>query len=233
MIKKISPLPNHIAFIMDGNGRWAKKRNLPRKAGHRAGTQNILSLLKTLGKYGIKYATLYSFSTENWNRPEEEIQGILDILGKSIKKELPKLHKNGVKVRHIGHLENLPPQTREAISNAIELTKNNTTMTLNLAFDYGGRAEIVDAAKKIITENIPIENIDEKLFGSYLYTNSLPEVDLGIRTGGDLRISNFLLWQSAYAEFYFTDVLWPDFDEKEIEKALISFSQRERRFGGV
>ncbi len=233
MIKKISPLPNHIAFIMDGNGRWAKKRNLPRKAGHRAGTQNILSLLKTLGKYGIKYATLYSFSTENWNRPEEEIQGILDILGKSIKKELPKLHKNGVKVRHIGHLENLPPQTREAISNAIELTKNNTTMTLNLAFDYGGRAEIVDAAKKIITENIPIENIDEKLFGSYLYTNSLPEVDLVIRTGGDLRISNFLLWQSAYAEFYFTDVLWPDFDEKEIEKALISFSQRERRFGGV
>ena len=233
MIKKISPLPNHIAFIMDGNGRWAKKRNLPRKAGHRAGTQNILSLLKTLGKYGIKYATLYSFSTENWNRPEEEIQGILDILGKSIKKELPKLHKNGVKVRHIGHLENLPPQTREAISNAIELTKNNTTMTLNLAFDYGGRAEIVDAAKKIITENIPIENIDEKLFGSYLYTNSLPEVDMVIRTGGDLRISNFLLWQSAYAEFYFTDVLWPDFDEKEIEKALISFSQRERRFGGV
>ncbi|HAS04318.1 MAG TPA: isoprenyl transferase [Dehalococcoidia bacterium] len=233
MIKKISPLPNHIAFIMDGNGRWAKKRNLPRKAGHRAGTQNILSLLKTLGKYGIKYATLYSFSTENWNRPEEEIQGILDILGKSIKKELPKLHKNGVKVRHIGHLENLPPQTREAISNAIELTKNNTTMTLNLAFDYGGRAEIVDAAKKIITENIPIENIDEKLFGSYLYTNSLPEVDMVIRTGGDLRISNFLLWQSAYAEFYFTDVLWPDFDEKEIEKALISFSQRERRFGGI
>jgi len=204
---------------MDGNGRWAKKRNLPRKAGHRAGTQNILSLLKTLGKYGIKYATLYSFSTENWNRPEEEIQGILDILGKSIKKELPKLHKNGVKVRHIGHLENLPPQTREAISNAIELTKNNTTMTLNLAFDYGGRAEIVDAAKKIITENIPIENIDEKLFGSYLYTNSLPEVDLVIRTGGDLRISNFLLWQSAYAEFYFTDVLWPDFDEKENRKS--------------
>jgi len=233
MIKKISPLPNHIAFIMDGNGRWAKKRNLPRKAGHKAGTQNILSLLKTLGEYGIKYVTLYSFSTENWNRPEEEIRGILTILGESIEKEVPALHKNGVKVCHIGHLDNLPHQTRQAIANAIELTKNNTNMTLNLAFDYGGRAEIVDAAKKIISEKIPLENIDEKLFGSYLYTNSLPEVDLVIRTGGDLRISNFLLWQSAYSEFYFTDVLWPDFNEKEIEKALLSFSQRERRFGGV
>ena len=233
MIKKISPLPNHIAFIMDGNGRWARKRNLPRKAGHKAGTQNILSLLKTLGKYGIKYVTLYSFSTENWNRPEEEIHGILTILGESIEKKFPELHKNGVKVCHIGHLENLPPKTGEAILRAIELTKNNTTMTLNLAFDYGGRAEIVDAVKKVISDNIPLEDIDEKLFGSYLYTNSLPEVDLVIRTGGDLRISNFLLWQSAYSEFYFTDVLWPDFDEKEIEKALISFSQRERRFGGV
>ncbi|MDD4924136.1 MAG: isoprenyl transferase [Dehalococcoidales bacterium] len=233
MMQKISPLPSHIAFIMDGNGRWAKKRNLPRKAGHKAGTQNILALLKTLGKYGIKYVTLYSFSTENWNRPEEEIRAILDILGKSLDKEVPALHKNGVKVCHIGHLEKLPEKTREAIANAVELTKNNTAMTLNLAFDYGGRAEIVDAVKKIVSDRIPVQNIDEKLFDGYLYTNGLPEVDLVIRTGGDLRISNFLLWQSAYAEFYFTDVLWPDFDAEEIEKALISYSQRERRFGGV
>jgi len=233
MMKKISPLPNHIAFIMDGNGRWAKKRSLPRKAGHKAGTQNILTLLETLGKYGIKYVTLYSFSTENWNRPEEEIRGILDILGESLDKEVPKLHKNGIRVCHIGHLEKLPEKTREAIVNAIELTKNNTAMTLNLAFDYGGRAEIVDAVKKIVTEKIPAQDIDEKMFGSYLYTDGLPEVDLVVRSGGDLRISNFLLWQSAYSEFYFTEVLWPDFDAKEIEKALISFSRRERRFGGV
>jgi undecaprenyl diphosphate synthase len=233
MIKKISPLPNHIAFIMDGNGRWAKKRNLPRKAGHKAGTQNILTLLKTLGKYGIKYVTLYSFSTENWNRPEEEINAILNILGESLEKEVPELHNNGVKVCHIGHLEKLPEKTREAIAEAVELTKNNSALTLNLAFDYGGRAEIVDAVKKIVSAKIPVKAIDEKMFGNYLYTNGIPEVDLVVRTGGDLRISNFLLWQSAYSEFYFTDVLWPDFDDKEIEKALIAFSRRERRFGGV
>ena len=233
MIENISPLPNHIAFIMDGNGRWAKKRKLPRKAGHKAGTQNIMALLKTLGNYGIKYVTLYSFSTENWNRPKEEINAILDILGESLEKEVPELHKNGIRICHIGHLEKLSKNTRDAIAKAIELTKDNTAMTLNLAFDYGGRAEIVDAVKKIVSEKIPAQDIDEKLFNSYLYTSGLPEVDLVVRTGGDLRISNFLLWQSAYSELYFTDTLWPDFDDKEIQKALISFSRRERRFGGV
>jgi undecaprenyl diphosphate synthase len=233
MIENISPLPNHIAFIMDGNGRWAKKRKLPRKAGHKAGTQNIMALLKTLGNYGIKYVTLYSFSTENWNRPKEEINAILDILGESLEKEVPELHKNGIRICHIGHLEKLSKNTRDAIAKAIELTKDNTAMALNLAFDYGGRAEIVDAVKKIVSEKIPAQDIDEKLFNSYLYTNGLPEVDLVVRTGGDLRISNFLLWQSAYSELYFTDTLWPDFDAKEIQKALISFSRRERRFGGV
>ncbi len=233
MIKKIAPLPKHIALIMDGNGRWAKSRNLPRKAGHKAGTQNILALLKTLGKYGIKYVTLYSFSTENWNRPEGEVRGILDILGESIKKEVPALHKNGVKVCHIGHLTRLSKQTRDAVLDAIELTKNNTAMTLNLAFDYGGRAEIVDAVKKIVSDKVAPEDIDEKLFANYLYTSDLPEVDFVIRTGGDLRISNFLLWQSAYSEYYFTDVLWPDFKTEEIEKALFSYSQRQRRFGGL
>jgi undecaprenyl diphosphate synthase len=218
---------------MDGNGRWAQQRNLPRLAGHRAGTRNILSLVKTLGKYGVKYVTLYSFSTENWSRPEDEVRGILDILGKSIDKEVPVLHKNGVKICHIGHLERLSEKVIAAIENAIELTKDNTAMTLNLAFDYGGRSEIVDAIRKLITDKIPPQDIDEKLFSNYLYTSGLPEVDLVVRTGGDLRISNFLLWQSAYSEFYFTDVLWPDFNAREIEKALISFSQRQRRFGGL
>jgi undecaprenyl diphosphate synthase len=233
MIKQIAPLPNHIALIMDGNGRWAQKRNLPRIAGHRTGTQNILSLIKTLGKYGIKYVTLYSFSTENWNRPEDEVHGILDLLVKSIDKETPKLHKNGVKICHIGRLDRLPEKTRDSIKNAIELTENNTVMTLSLAFDYGGRSEIIDAVRQIITDKVSPQDIDEKLFDKYLYTNNLPEVDFVIRTGGDLRISNFLLWQSAYSEYYFTDILWPDFNAKEIEKALISYSQRQRRFGGL
>ena len=233
MIKKIAPLPNHIALIMDGNGRWAKQRNLPRLAGHSAGMRNTRSLVKTLGNYGIKYVTLYTFSTENWNRPEEEVRGILDILGKSIDKEAPKLHENGVRISHIGHLERLPEKVRNSILNAIELTKNNTSMTLSLAFDYGGRSEIIDAVQKIITDKISPKDIDEKLFNNYLYTNNLPEVDFVIRTGGDLRISNFLLWQSAYSEYYFTDVLWPNFNAKEIEKALIAYSQRQRRFGGL
>ncbi|MFA5628759.1 MAG: isoprenyl transferase [Dehalococcoidales bacterium] len=231
--KDITPLPHHIAFIMDGNGRWAKKRGLPRKAGHAAGTKNILVLIKTLAKYGIKYVTLYSFSTENWNRPNEEIRGILEILGQSIKEELPELHKNGVKLNHIGNLANLPTETAEAITDAIKLTENNSLMTLTLAFDYGGRAEIVNAAKNIVADKIPVEDINEELFESYLYTKNLEDVDLVIRTGGDIRISNFLLWQSAYSEFYFTDVLWPDFNEKEIKKALETFSRRERRYGGV
>jgi undecaprenyl diphosphate synthase len=233
MVKNITPLPNHIAIIMDGNGRWAQRRNLPRLAGHRAGMRNARSLVKTLSKYGIKYITLYTFSTENWSRPEEEVNGILDMLGKSIEKELPSLHKNGVRICHIGHLERLPGRVRDSINNAIEITRNNTSMVLSLAFDYGGRTEIIDAVKKIIADNIPLHDIDEKLFGNYLYTKNLPPVDLVIRTGGDVRISNFLLWQSAYSELYFTRVLWPDFKAREIEKALISYSKRQRRFGGL
>jgi undecaprenyl diphosphate synthase len=233
MVKNITPLPNHIAIIMDGNGRWAQRRNLPRLAGHRAGMRNARSLVKTLSKYGIKYITLYTFSTENWSRPEEEVNGILDMLGKSIEKELPSLHKNGVRICHIGHLERLPERVRDSINNAIEITRNNTSMVLSLAFDYGGRTEIIDAVKKIIADNIPLHDIDEKLFGNYLYTKNLPPVDLVIRTGGDVRISNFLLWQSAYSELYFTRVLWPDFKAREIEKALISYSKRQRRFGGL
>jgi undecaprenyl diphosphate synthase len=232
-MSKIARLPNHIAFIMDGNGRWAEQRGLPRLEGHRAGIENTRSVIKCLGEYHIKYVTLYSFSTENWNRPKNEVTGLLKILGESIEKETAELHKNGVRLRHIGRLERLPQSLILAIEMAIELTKNNTEMTLSLAFDYGGRAEILDAVCNIIAKDIPPQDINEKLFNSYLYTTDLPDVDLVIRTGGDLRISNFLLWQSAYSEYYFTKVLWPDFNAREVEKALTSYSRRQRRFGGL
>lgn len=233
-MKKITRLPNHIAFIMDGNGRWAEQRGLPRLEGHRAGIENTRSVIRYLGEeHHIKYITLYSFSTENWNRPKDEVNGLLRILEKSIEKETLELHKRGVRMRHLGHLERLPQNLKLVIKRAIELSKDNTEMTLSFAFDYGGRMEILDAVRSIIADGIYPQDIDEKLFNSYLYTADLPEVDLVVRTGGDLRISNFLLWQSAYSEYYFTNVLWPDFNVKEVEKALISYSQRQRRFGGL
>lgn len=231
-MKKITRLPNHIAFIMDGNGRWAEQRGLPRLEGHRAGIENTRSVIKYLGEeHHIKYITLYSFSTENWNRPKDEVNGLLRILEESIEQETMELHKRGVRMRHLGHLERLPQNLKLAINRAVELSKDNTEMTLNFAFDYGGRMEIIDAVRNIIAAGIPPQDINEKLFSNYLYTAGLPEVDLVVRTGGDLRISNFLLWQSAYSEYYFTNVLWPDFNTKEVKKALISYSQRHRRFG--
>jgi undecaprenyl diphosphate synthase len=232
-MEEISRLPNHIAFIMDGNGRWAEKRGLPRLEGHNAGLEATRSVVEHLGEYHIKYVTLYSFSTENWNRSKDEVSGLLNLLGKSIEKEAKILHKRGVKIRHLGHLERLPRHLRQAIENAIELTRSNTEMTLNLAFDYGGRLEILDAVRSILADKVPPQDINEKLFNSYLYTADLPDVDLVVRTGGDLRISNFLLWQSAYSEYYFTSVLWPDFNTQELDKALIAYSQRQRRFGGL
>ena len=232
-MKKISPLPNHIAFIMDGNGRWAEQHGLPRLEGHRAGIESARSVIECLGEYHIGYVTLYSFSTENWQRPEDEVRGLLKILKESIGKETAEFHKRGVRIRHLGRLEELPPHLKLAIKRAVELTKNNTQMTLSFAFNYGSRLEILDAVRSIITEGIPPRDIDDKLFNSYLYTTGLPDVDLVIRTGGDLRISNFLLWQSAYSEYYFTEVLWPDFNTEELEKALVSYSQRQRRFGGL
>ena len=230
-MKKISPLPNHIAFIMDGNGRWAEQHGLPRLEGHRAGIESARSVIECLGEYHIGYVTLYSFSTENWQRPEDEVRGLLKILKESIGKETAEFHKRGIRIRHLGRLEELPPHLKLAIKRAVELTKNNTQMTLSFAFNYGSRLEILDAVRSIITEGIPPRDIDDKLFNSYLYTTGLPDVDLVIRTGGDLRISNFLLWQSAYSEYYFTEVLWPDFNTEELEKALVSYSQRQRRFG--
>ena len=232
-MEKTTRLPNHIAFIMDGNGRWAEQRRLPRLEGHRAGIESVRSVIRYLSECNIKYVTLYSFSTENWKRPQDEVSGLLKILGESIEKDSLELHQRGVKIRHLGRLQRLPQQLKLAIKGAVELTKNNTKMTLSLAFDYGGRLEILDAVRGIVDKGIPAQDIDEKLFAGYLYTAGLPDVDLVVRTGGDLRISNFLLWQSAYSEYYFTEVLWPDFSAQGVEKALMSYSQRQRRFGSL
>jgi len=230
-MKKNARLPNHVAIIMDGNGRWAKQHGLLRLEGHQAGAENIHPIIKCLNQHHIRYVTLYGFSTENWNRPENEVTGLLRLFEEAINKYVSELHENGIKFCHLGHLKELPQGLQLAINKALELTKNNTRMTVSFALNYGGRLEILDAVRHIITEGIPIQNIDEGLFNSYLYTAGLPDVDLVIRTSGEFRTSNFLIWQAAYSEYYFTDVLWPDFNQKELEKALLAYSQRRRRFG--
>ncbi len=232
-VEKIVCLPNHVAIIMDGNGRWAQQRGLSRLEGHRAGVGSLRSVIECLSEYQIKYVTIYGFSTENLRRPEEEITGLLNLLEEIIDEETVELHKRGIRLRHLGRLDRLSPHLEQAVTRAVELTQNNAGMTLSFAFNYGGRTEILDAVRHLIAEGIPPQKIDEKLFNSYLYTAGLPDVDLVIRTGGELRISNFLIWQAAYSEYYFTEVLWPDFDKKEVEKALLSYSQRQRRFGGL
>jgi len=232
-MKKITRLPNHVAIVPDGNGRWAEQRGLPRLSGHQAGVKIMRSIIEHLNDYQIKHVTLYGFSTENWGRPQDEINGLFHILEERIEKDVPQLHKKGIRVRHLGRLEELPLWLQQAINRAVELTKHNTGMIFNLAFNYGGRIEIVDAVRRLVAEGIPPQKIDEKLFSNYLYTAGLPEVDLLIRTGDELRLSNFLIWQTAYSEYYFTEVLWPDFGTKDIDKALLSYSRRRRRFGGL
>jgi undecaprenyl diphosphate synthase len=222
----IEHIPRHIGFVMDGNGRWAKERGLPRLAGHRAGGENTKRVLNACAKYGIKIVTLFGFSTENWKRPEEEVRGLMNLFEEAIDKGVIELHRNGVQLRHIGRLEGLPESLRKKIQDAVELTKNNKKFILNFAFNYGGRAEIVDAVKRIIEDGIDPEAVDEELFSRYLYTAGLPDPDLIIRTGGEMRLSNFLLWQTAYSEYYSTPVYWPDFDEAELEKALLAYSKR-------
>ena len=231
--KKITLLPNHIAFVPDGNGRWAERRGLPRLHGHQAGAENMRRMLEYLNEYPIKYITLYGFSTENWSRPEEEVKGLFQILEEFIDKCVSEFHKRGIKLRHLGRLSELPQGLQLTINRAVELTKNNTRMTLSLAFNYGGRAEILDAVCHLLTDGVTPQNIDEELFDSYLYTTGLPNVDLLIRTGDELRLSNFLIWQTAYSEYHFTTALWPDFGKKDIDKALLSYSRRQRRFGGL
>jgi len=226
-------LPVHVAIVPDGNGRWAEKRGLSRLAGHQAGVKKMRALIEYLNDLQIKYVTLYGFSTENWGRPMEEVKGLFRILVERVDQDVPKLHKRGIKVRHLGRLGELPEWLQNSIRRAEELTKDNTGLTLSLAFNYGGHVEIIDAIRRIVAEGIPPEKIDEKLFSDYLYTAGFPDVDLLIRTGDELRLSNFLLWQTAYSEYYFTDVLWPDFTKEDMDKALIAYSQRERRFGAL
>jgi|TARA_B100000315_G_scaffold229332_1_gene238841 undecaprenyl diphosphate synthase len=231
--KKFTQLPNHIAFVPDGNGRWAERRGLTRLNGHHAGAQNMYRMIEYLNEYPIKYVTLYGFSTENWSRPKEEVEGLFQLLAEFIDTSVPEIHTKGIRFRHLGRLNELPQSLRLVINRAVELTKSNTGMTLNLAFNYGGRTEILDAVRRLIAEGVAPQTIDEELFGSYLYTAGLPDVDLLIRTGDELRLSNFLIWQTAYSEYHFTKVLWPDFGKKDIDKALLSYNRRQRRFGGL
>jgi len=228
-------LPQHLAIIMDGNGRWAKKQGMLRAFGHEKGTKSVKTTVETCAKLGIENLTLYAFSTENWNRPKLEVDTLMKLLIKSLKKELATLVKNNIRLNSIGNLENLPKSVQKELLEVIEKTKDNTRMTLTLALSYGSREEIINAVKKIATKVknniISIDSIDESILNNHLYTHNLPDVDLVIRTSGEHRISNFLLWQIAYAEFYFTDVLWPDFSEENLYEAIISYQKRERRFG--
>jgi len=225
--------PQHVAIIMDGNGRWAKKHHLPRPAGHNAGSENIRPVVKIFADYGVKYLTLYMFSTENWNRPRIEVAGLLSLLARKIDRETQAFHKENIRLVHLGRLDRLSQKLREKVLAAVELTKNNTGLTLCLAFDYGGRDEIIQAARRIAGAGIPGDDIDESVFVRYLYSTDIPNPDLVIRTGGEHRLSNFLLWQAAYSELYFTPVLWPDFGLKDVEEALSEYKRRQRRFGKI
>ena len=225
--------PQHVAIIMDGNGRWAKKRHLPRLVGHNAGSENIRPVAKIFANYGVKYLTLYMFSTENWSRPRPEVAGLLSLLGRKIDQETQAFHQENIRLIHLGRLDRLSRKLREKVKAAVELTKNNTGLTLCLAFDYGGRDEIVQAARRIADAGIPGNNIDESVVARYLYNPNIPDPDLVIRTAGESRLSNFLIWQAAYSEFYFTPVLWPDFGLKDVEEALSEYKHRQRRFGKI
>jgi len=226
-------VPVHVGIIMDGNGRWAKQRGLPRLAGHRAGTKNLRRVIRAAANAGIKHLTFYAFSTENWSRPQEEVGGLMGLLGEFIETETPELHKEGARLLHIGHLEHLEPQLRQKIENAIELTKNNTRIDVILAFSYGGRDEIVTAVRKIVAAGIPAEEITQQTLSENMFTVGIPDPDLIIRTSGELRTSNFLTWQSVYSEWAFPNVLWPDFDEAALNQVLEDYSKRDRRFGGL
>jgi undecaprenyl diphosphate synthase len=226
-------IPAHVAIIMDGNGRWAKARGLPRMAGHRAGVDNLRRVLEAAVEFGIRHLTIYAFSTENWARPPDEVRGLLNILDEVIDRELAQLHKNGVCLRHIGRLERLDPALQEKVQQAVALTRDNTKLVLNIAWNYGGRDEIVHALQQILRQGHPPEAVDEALIARHLFTAGSPDPDLVVRTSGELRTSNFLIWQAAYAEWYVTPTLWPDFGRDDLQAALVEYGRRERRFGGV
>jgi undecaprenyl diphosphate synthase len=226
-------IPTHVAIIMDGNGRWALARNLPRLAGHRAGVENLRRIITACVEFGIKHLTIYAFSTENWGRPREEVDGLMFILNEVLDRELEELHRQGVQLRHIGRLEGLATSIQKKVRQAIELTRHNQRLILNVAFNYGGRDEIVHAIRQMLADGVQPDAVDADLVSRYLFTAGQPDPDLIIRTAGELRVSNFLLWQGAYAEYCAADVYWPDFDKEQFRLALEQFAQRERRFGLV
>jgi undecaprenyl diphosphate synthase len=224
-------IPTHIGIIMDGNGRWALARGLPRMAGHRAGTENLRRIIEACIEFGIKYLTIYAFSTENWGRPTEEVQGLMRIFENVIDRELQELHDQGVRLRHIGRLDRVRPSFRKKVLDAIEYTRNNDRLVLNIAFNYGGRDEIVCGIQAMLRDGVQAEDVTDSMVSKYLFTAGVPDPDMIIRTSGELRGSNFLIWQGAYSEWYFPPTYWPDFDRQELLKALEEFNQRERRYG--
>lgn len=232
-LKPPDQAPTHIAIIMDGNGRWALSRGLPRLAGHRAGTENLRRVIEACVEFGVKYLTIYAFSTENWGRPFEEVHGLMRILEDVIDRELQELHDQGVQIRHIGRLDQINPSLRNKVLQAIEYTKDNNRLILNVAFNYGGRDEIVCAIQHMIAEGVQADQVTDELVNQYLFTAGVPDPDLIIRTSGELRGSNFLIWQGAYSEWYFTPTFWPDFDRDELARALEEYTHRQRRFGKI
>ena len=226
-------VPQHVAIIMDGNGRWAKQRGLPRQAGHRAGAENLRRIINASVEFGVKVLTIYAFSTENWDRPKIEVRALMKLFARVIQQETHSLHDQGVCIHHLGEMAGVNPDLIRGVHQAMELTQHNQRLILNVAFNYGGRAEILHAVRQMLADKLSPDKLTEELFNSYLFTKGLPDPDLVIRTSGELRISNFLIWQAAYAEFYPTPVYWPDFDREEFRKALIAYAQRNRRFGRV
>jgi len=224
-------VPHHVAIIMDGNGRWAESRGLDVSEGHNAGFENLRRVVADFADRGVAYLTLYAFSTENWDRPESEVNGILKLAIAVIADEAEQLNENGVRIKHLGRVDRLSPELKDELELAVAKTANNTGLTLGIAFDYGGRTEIINAVKQMMEDGVPLDEIDERKFTGYLYTADMPDVDLLIRTGGDFRISNFLLWQTAYSEFYSSETWWPDFYGEHIDQAFDSFSERQRRYG--
>lgn len=230
-------LPQHVAIIMDGNGRWARKRDLPRVAGHRAGVKSVREIVRACGEIGIKVLTLYAFSVENWKRPRREVDTLMRLLRESLRRELPNLNKNQVRLRAIGRLKELPPKVQEALEKAIKSTEGNEGLILNFAINYGGRSEIVDAVKSLAKDVekgvCKPDEVSEEIFEKYLYTSHVPDPDLLIRTSGEHRVSNFLLWQVSYSEIWITPVYWPDFRRHHLLGALLDYQERKRRFGGI
>lgn len=227
------PKPQHVAIIMDGNGRWARRRGLPRLAGHRAGTENIRRIVHACVENDVKYLTVYAFSTENWNRPSGEVQGLMRILAEVIHKETPELNREGVQIRHLGHMENVPVSLQNAIAYALETTKHNDRLILSVCFNYGGRDDLVRAVRELVAEGAKPEDITEEAISRHLYTRDIPDPDLIIRTAGEMRLSNFLVWQASYSEFYSTPTCWPDFDKAAFYEAVAEYGRRNRKFGGI